>query len=384
LRLDFKESSVAQVYDYIVLGLGGFGSAALYHLAARGLRVLGLEQFEAGHDRGSSHGQTRIIRQAYFEHPDYVPLLKRAYEQWTALESVSQTSLANWCGLLLCGPERGETIAGARLASATHDLQIDDLSATDCREEFRGFQIPAGFSTLFEPQAGFLRVETCVTTYIDQARRLGVVIHARHGVTNWTSTQHAVRVCVEDEEYEAAGLVLTPGAWASTLAHCDLPLTVLRKPLFWFPLDHTEFSPTSHGPAFYFEMPTGAFYGFPSTDGETMKLAEHTGGLIVDDPLQVERNVIPDDLERLVPFIEQVIPGLPTQPQSHSVCMYTVTPDRHFIVDRHPEWSPVVLGAGFSGHGYKFAPVIGEALADLVTEHATELPIEFLSASRFR
>ena len=150
---------MAQVFDYIVLGLGGFGSAAVYHLAARGLRVLGLEQFETGHDRGSSHGQTRIIRQAYFEHPDYVPLLKRAYQQWQDLERSSHTELANWCGLLLCGPEHGETIAGARLASATHGLTIDTVSVAERSARFPGFRIPADFTTLFEPRAGFLRVE---------------------------------------------------------------------------------------------------------------------------------------------------------------------------------------------------------------------------------
>jgi len=375
---------VAQVFDYIVLGLGGFGSAAVYHLAARGLRVLGLEQFETGHDRGSSHGQTRIIRQAYFEHPDYVPLLKRAYQQWQDLERSSHTELANWCGLLLCGPEHGETIAGARLASATHGLTIDTVSVAERSARFPGFRIPADFTTLFEPRAGFLRVEECVQTLVASARRLGAVIRTQQRVSGWTSTQQMVRVQVADQTYEAAGLVLTPGAWATSLTDCDLPLTVLRKPLFWFPVPASGFSDREHGPAYYFEMESGTFYGFPSTDGQTMKLAEHTAGLVVDDPGRVERNVLPDDLRRLVPFIEQVIPGMPTQPQSHSVCMYTVTPDRHFIVDRHPEWSPVVLGAGFSGHGYKFAPVIGEALADLVMEHTTDLPIGFLSADRFR
>jgi len=375
---------VPQVFDCIVLGLGGFGSAAVYQLASRGLRVLGLEQFGAGHDRGSSHGQTRIIRQAYFEHPDYVPLLKRAYQQWQDLEHSSHKQLANWCGLLLCGPEQGETIAGARLASATHDLTIDEVSADERCARFPGFRVPADFTTLFEPRAGFLRVEECVQTLIAGARELGAVIRTHQPVNGWTSTQQVVRVQVADTTYEAAGLVLTPGAWAPAVTGCDLPLTVLRKPLFWFPVPADGFADRDHPPAYYFEMESGAFYGFPSTDGQTMKVAEHTGGLVVDDPAEVERNVIPDDLQRLVPFIQQVFPGMPTQPQSHAVCMYTVTPDRHFIVDRHPEFAPVVLGAGFSGHGYKFAPVIGEALADLVMEHTTDLPIGFLSADRFR
>jgi len=383
LHHNFSERQRVQTFDYIVLGLGGMGSAALHNLAARGLRVLGLDRFEAGHDRGSSHGQTRIIRQAYFEHPDYVPLLKRAYEHWGTLESVSGTQLAHWCGLLLCGPDQGETIAGAQLASRRHNLDIDELSEHDCRERFPGFRIPAGYTTLFEPQAGFLYVEKSVTTFIDQARQLGAEVRTDQRVLDWTATQHAVRVQVENDIYEAAGLILTAGAWSTNLTKCDLPLTVLRKPLFWFPINSGEISRSVDSGAFYFEMPSGAFYGFPSTDGQTLKLAEHTGGLVVEDPLEVNRDVMPDDLQRLGPFIEHVMPGLSAKPAAHCVCMYTVTPDQHFIVDRHPEWSPVTLGAGFSGHGYKFAPVIGEALADLAVAGTTELPIDFLSAARF-
>jgi sarcosine oxidase len=368
-------------YDCIVLGLGGFGSAALYHAAARGLSVLGIEQFSIGHDRGSSHGETRIIRKAYFEHPDYVPLLLRAYNLWRALEATEDLSLMHLCGLMLAGPAEGETIAGARLAAQLHNLELQTISPSDGR--YAGFRIPDSFDVVVEPEAGFLKVEDCVRAHVDAALRTGATVAADEAVIDWQHTGGTFRVRTSRGEYESGALVITAGAWASTiLSTLSLPLEVVRKPQFWFPVRSAAYAENYGAPAFYFEMPTGLFYGFPSRDGATLKAAEHSRGNSVADPARVDRNVGPEDWESLARFLKECLPDVDPQPIRSSVCLYTLSPDRHFIVDRHPEFEHAAFGAGFSGHGFKFTPVIGEALVDLAIEGHTRHPIDFLSARR--
>ena len=251
-------------YDCIVLGLGGFGSAALHHAAVRGLSVLGIEQFAIGHDRGSSHGETRIIRKAYFEHPDYVPLLLRAYELWRDLEGSEGLSLMHLCGLMLAGPADGETIAGARLAARLHHLELHDVSPADRGTKFSGFRIPETFDVAYEPEAGFLEVENCVNAHVDAAIRTGATVAADEAVLDWSSGGRTFRVRTSRGEYESAALVLTAGAWTSAvLSSLSLPLEVVRKPQFWFPVHSSAYAEDHGAPAFYFEMPYGRLYGIP-------------------------------------------------------------------------------------------------------------------------
>jgi sarcosine oxidase len=370
-------------YDCIVLGLGGFGSAALYHAAMRGLSVLGLEQYTIGHDRGSSHGETRIIRKAYFEHPDYVPLLLRAYTLWRGLEGSEELSLMHLGGLMLAGPAEGETVAGARLAARLHGLDLQNVSPADRAGKFSGFRIPEGFDVVYEPEAGFLEVEACVRTHVDAAIRTGATVAAEEGVLSWSAVGNGFRVRTSRDEYESAALILTAGAWTSgILASLSLPLEVVRKPQFWFPVRSTAYAENRSAPAFYFEMPYGLFYGFPSRDGQTLKAAEHSGGDPVADPTRVDRAIYPRDWESLSRFLRECLPDVDPQPARSSVCMYTLTPDRHFVVDRLPNHEHASFGAGFSGHGFKFTPVNGEVLVDLAIEGRTKYPIEFLSARR--
>ncbi len=370
-------------YDCIVLGLGGFGSAALYHAAARGLSVLGLEQFSIGHDRGSSHGETRIIRKAYFEHPDYVPLLLRAYTLWRDLEGSEELSLMHLCGLMLAGPAEGETIAGARLAARLHGLDLHDVSPADRTGKFSGFRIPESFDVVYEPEAGFLEVEACVRAHVDAAIRTGASVAADEVVLDWLPVGNGFRVRTARDEYESAALILTAGAWTTgILTSLSLPLEVVRKPQFWFPVRSTAYAESHSAPTFYFEMPYGLFYGFPSRDGQSLKAAEHSGGDAVADPERLERTVRPRDWESLSRFLRECLPDVDPQPARSSVCMYTLTPDRHFVVDRLADHEHVSFGAGFSGHGFKFTPVIGEVLVDLAIEGRTKHPIAFLSAGR--
>jgi sarcosine oxidase len=375
-------------YDCIVLGLGGFGSAALYHAAVRGLSVLGIEQFSIGHDRGSSHGETRIIRKAYFEHPDYVPLLLRAYDLWRDLEGAEELSLMHLCGLMLAGPAEGETIAGARLAARLHNLNLHDVAPADRGTRFSGFRVPENLDVVFEPEAGYLRVEHCVQAHVDAALRVGATVAADEAANKIEPIGRSWRVSTSKGNYEASSLIVTQGPWApAALRHlglAGLPLEIVRKPQFWFPVRTAKYAEDNGAPCFYFEMPGGLFYGFPSRDEKTIKAAEHSGGEPVEhnDPARLNREVAPADWQNLAGFLRQCLPDVDPQPVRSSVCMYTLTPDRHFIVDRHPEHEHVSLGAGFSGHGFKFTPVIGEALVDLAIEGRTKYPIEFLSVGR--
>jgi sarcosine oxidase len=366
-----------------VIGVGGFGSSALYHLAKRGMRVLGIEQFGIAHDRGSSHGDTRIIRKAYFEHPDYVPLLQRGYDLWAELEEEFGQQLYCECGLLLSGSPEGEAVGGAKIAAATHNIPIEQLDLRDVQDRFPGFEIPEGFSVVFEPEAGFLKVEDCVTAHIEQACAMGAELKTRETVQSWESDGTTVRVRTDRGEYEAASLIVTAGAWTSQLlTDLNVKLEVLRKPLFWHEITSNNFRVEQGLPGWYFEMPEGDFYGFPCIDNSTLKLAEHSGGLPATDPMNLNREYFPEEHANVQKFVGEVLPELKPQPQRHALCMYTVTADRHFIIDRHPEHSNVIIGAGFSGHGFKFSSVLGETLADLAVDGTTKKPIEFLSINR--
>lgn len=384
-------SASAETYDVIVIGTGGFGSSCLYHLARRGLRVLGLDRFPVAHDRGSSHGDTRIIRQAYFEHPDYVPLLLRSYELWHELEDASDRDLMRLCGLLVGGPPDGEAVPGAKLAAELHGLDLhgldlQSLDPADVADRFPAFRIPDGFDAVFEPAGGFLYVEDCVRSHVELATRNGAVVQTDEAVLDWSSDGNCVRVVTESQTCEAASLVLTPGAWAAHIPHladCLPPIEVRRKPLLWHSVSQPHFHVDAGMPGFYFEMPGGEFYGFPSLDGATLKLAQHNGGEVVPDPLSVDRSLHATDIEPIAGFLQNVMPDVSSEPTKHAVCLYSMSPDSHFLVDRHPEFRNVVFGAGFSGHGFKFTSVIGEAIADLVETGATQLPIDFLSLRRF-
>jgi sarcosine oxidase len=378
---------MADVFDTIVLGLGGFGSGAAYHLARRGVRVLGLDQFGPAHDRGSSHGETRIIRKAYFEHPDYVPLLLRAYDLWADLEAESQRQLFWRCGLMLAGLPDSEAISGARFSASQHGLMIENLSASAASQRWPGFRVPDSFDVVFEPDAGFLNVEDCVRTHLDRATAHGAMLQFDEPVVSWSSNGREVRIRTATREFVASSLVITAGPWAvSAMSDLRLPLQVLRKPVLWCETTSPAYNLDAPMPTFYFEIPTNTaastFYGFPSLDGHLLKVAQHSGGEIVADPALVDRQLRETDVQPVTNFLRACLPEVRPQPARHSVCMYTVTPDRHFLVDRHPEFPNVVIGCGFSGHGFKFTSVLGSAFADLATTGRTELPIQFLNLAR--
>lgn len=370
-------------FDCIVLGVGGFGSGVLYQLARRGVHALGIERFGIAHDRGSSHGETRIIRKAYVEHLDYIPLMDRAYQLWELLQSEHGQPLLHKQPLLLTGTSDSEAIEGAKLAARLHGVGIEQVSLADARRRFPGLRFPDDFEVALEPDAGYLEVENCVRAHIEQAKTNGAVLKTGETVLTWESDGRTVRVKTDRADYEAAKLVVTAGPWtAQILGELNVPLEVVRKPTFWHEVTTRDYDAAAGAPTTYFELPFGTFYAFPSIDGQTIKLAEHTHGDPVTDPLTVDREVRPADIEPVARFLRQSMPGIRPEPTRHSICMYTNTPDRNFIIDRHPEYENVAIGAGFSGHGFKFTTVLGEALADLVLQGKTDLPISFLAIDR--
>lgn len=371
------------IYDAIVIGCGGVGSATLYHLASRGARVLGLDRFPPGHDRGSSHGQTRIIRRAYFEHPDYVPLLKRAYELWSELEQRQPRPLYHETGILQIGPPDGTVLPGVLASAEQHDLSVERLSAADVSERFPGFVVPDSLGAVFEQGAGYLLVEDCVMAHIEQARRHGAELHTGEPVTRWQASGNTVVVETETNRYEARHLIVTAGAWAARLlADLDLGLEVRRKHLHWYASAAPDYRANRGAPIFLYEVPKGVFYGFPQIDDLGVKVAEHTGGEVVSDASRLDRSTDDQDRLRVEQFLKYHLPGVSAVSTRHEACMYTMSPDEDFIVDRHPYLDNVLFAAGLSGHGFKFTAVLGEVLADLALAGETKLPYQFLGADR--
>ncbi len=373
-----------ETYDAVVLGVGGVGSAALFHLAARGLNALGIDRFLPGHDRGSSHGQTRLIRQAYHEHPAYVPLVQRAYALWDSLERLSGRQLYRQVGILEIGPPDGSVVPGVLTSARQHGLDVEELGAAGARRRFPGFQIPEDFAAVFEARAGYLRVEDCTRTHVDQALLRGAKLQIGTSVQSWQPQGQSIRIVTDQGEIHTKRLVITAGAWAGQLlSDLKIALTVVRKPLYWFNAPEKAYGEQHGGPGYIVETRDGNFYGFPFVAGQGLKCAEHTGGSEVSDPLQVDRRPQAEETARVQQFVSRYLPQASTDVINFAVCLYTLSPDRNFIVDRHPECSQVSFAAGLSGHGFKFASVLGEVLADLAVDGRTSLPIDFLSCRRF-
>jgi sarcosine oxidase len=373
-------------FEVIVVGTGGMGSAAAYHLAARGRRVLGLDRFPIAHDRGSSHGQTRLFRQAYFEHPDYVPLLLRAYELWRQLEEHIGRRLLVESGLMIAGRPEGGVIAGTLASAELHRLEVSRMTAREARGRWPVFTLPDDWAVVHEPHGGYLFVEACVRAYAEAARQAGATLEHGVEVRGWRNEGGGIAVETNRGTHAADRLVLAPGPWAAGLLQLPaVPLTVLRKSLFWYTAEADAAAAFAAGalPCFAFDAPAGFFYGFPQIDGRGVKVAEHTGGRSVADPLAVDREIDADEKHRVEQILDEHLPALGHRCTEHAVCLYTMSPDHHFLIGLHPANDRVAIAAGFSGHGFKFASVMGEALADLATAGGTALPIGFLSPRRW-
>ncbi len=373
-------------YDAIVAGLGGMGSAAAYHLAGRGRRVLGLERHTPAHDRGSSHGQSRIIRQAYFEGAAYVPLLFRAYELWERLERETGRELMSLVGGLMIGPRDGALVSGSVASADEHGLPYEILESPELKRRYPIFESDPNVVALFEERAGFVRPEASVQAHLDRAAALGADLRFGEGITSWEATASGVRVETERGSYEAERLVVSAGAWApKLLADLGLPLEVTRQILFWFrPEGGVETYRPERVPIWIYEPDDGnMFYGFPAVDGEeSVKAAFFRADGKPADPETVDRQVHEDEVGYIRGYLARHVPSLNGEFVAAKTCMYTNTPDENFVISTHPEHPQVAIAAGFSGHGYKFCGVVGEILADLATTGTTDHPISLFSPAR--
>lgn len=376
-------------YDVIVVGLGGMGSSAAYHLARRGQRVLGLERFGLAHANGSSHGGSRIIRQAYFEDPAYVPLVLRAYELWEEIERETNEEILTVTGGLMMGPEDSRTVAGSIESAREWDLSYEVLGAQEVRERFPAFTPDDGMVALFEAKAGIVRPERSVAAHARAAERRGAELRFEEPVTSWEAdpSGEGVRVRTQRGTYEAGRLVVCAGPWApDLLGGLDLGLWAQRLVQFWFlPEGGVEPFAVGRQPIWIWEAPDGVqFYGFPNHDstGDGVKVAFFRVGERCD-PDAIDRDVGEEEVESMRDRLRGSVPALGAgEFLRAATCMYTNTPDEHFVISLHPEHPQVAIAAGFSGHGFKFVSVVGEILADLAVEGATEHPIALFDPRR--
>ena len=370
-------------YDVIVLGLGAMGSAVAFHASQRGRRVLGLDAYEPGHTRGSSHGRTRTIREAYFEAPEYVPLVQRAYALWRDLEAASGRRLLTITGGLSIGRPDSLLVQGVLRSARAHGLAHEYLSPAEMAARFPGFRLGDDLVAVLEANAGILEQEECIATHLELAASHGAELRHVEPVLRWLADGGGVRVETTRASYTAGRLVIAAGAWAGdVLAELALQLTNWRVVSVRFEPTRPEFFQLERCPVYFWAVPEGVYGGFPSLPGEGLKIGRHDTGEVCT-ARSARREVDGTEVDALRAVLERYMPGAAGVVKAVSTCLYTNTPDHHFIVDRHPAHAQVLYACGFCGHGFKFASVMGEVLADLALDGITRRPIGFLSAARF-
>ncbi|MFG1604042.1 N-methyl-L-tryptophan oxidase [Actinoplanes sp. NPDC049265] len=372
-------------YDVIVVGLGGMGSATAYHLATRGHRVLGLEKFGPAHDQGASHGGSRITRQSYFEGPDYVPLLLRAYELFDQLAQDSGREVIRRTGGVMCGLPSSRTVSGSRASAEQWGLPHEMLSAADLRKRFPTLSPLPDEVALFEENAGFVRPEETVSAHIALATAAGAELLFDTPMLSFASSASGVTVETTAGSFTAGQLVITPGPWApQLLADLGVPFTIERQIQYWFqPTGGTR--PFEDHPIYIWEAADGTqVYGFPAIDGPDggAKIAFFRHGTATT-PETIDRSVHPAEIADMAAAAGRHLPLLPGRFLRAKTCLYSNTPDEHFVIARHPAHPAVTVAAGFSGHGFKFVPVVGEIVADLATTGTTRHPISLFDPRRF-
>jgi len=374
-----------EAYDVIVVGVGGMGSAAVAHLARRGVRVLGLEQYDIPHDRGSSHGLSRIIRLAYFEHPAYVPLLHRAYELWWALEREVQERLLIITGSLDIGTVDSTVFGGALKAAQFHHLVHEVLEPAALRRRFPGYGLQAPLLGLYQPQGGLLAAERCIVAHVTSALRHGAHIHGREALQDWENRGDSIVVHTSRGTYQAQRLVLTAGAWMHRLlAQYKGTLQPERQVMIWMQPRLPAHFQIDAFPVFNMAVEEGTFYGLPIYSIPGFKLARwHHLEQAIDDPARMDRDCHPEDEAILRTFVRRYFPDGDGPTLSMHTCLFTNTPDTHFVIDAHPDYPHVFIAGGFSGHGFKFCSVVGEILADLAHDGRTRHDVSLFRAARF-
>jgi sarcosine oxidase len=372
-------------YDVAIAGLGGIGSAIAAQCAERGARVLGLEQFGPAHDRGSSHGKSRMIRQAYFEDAAYVPLVLRSYELWRELERKTAEELLRITGVLSAGRADSEIVAGTKRSAAEHGLRLETLSREQVRERYPSVRLLPDEEALFEPDGGVLDPERAVGAHLKLAQASGAHLQFQTSMQRWEANERSVTIDLDNgPRLSAKTLVLSLGPWfQETMATLGVPIRVQRNVQAWFSPNAGSFE-AGRFPAFLVDRAglPAPLYGFPDF-GDGVKAAFHGFGQLTAAG-ELDREIDqPRDVDPIARAMEEWMPGAAAIFREAKPCMYSLTPDGNFVVDRHPHFPNVILCGGFSGHGFKFAPVIGEIAADLALDGGSRHAIDFLSLKRF-
>jgi sarcosine oxidase len=372
-------------YDVAIAGLGGIGSAIAAHCAGRGASVLGLEQFGPAHDQGASHGKSRMIRQAYFEDAAYVPLVLRSYELWRELEEKSAEQLLRITGVLSVGREDSEIIAGTKRSAAEHGLRVEALSKQQLRQRYPSLTALADEEALFEPDGGVLDPERAVGAHLKVAQAAGADLRFQTSMQRWEATERGVTIHLDNEtRLSARTLVLSLGPWfQKTMELLGVRLRVQRNVQAWFSPKVGSYE-AGKFPAFLLDRAglPAPLYGFPDF-GDGVKAAFHGFGQLTS-PDEVDREIdATRDVAPIARAMEEWMPGATATFREAKPCMYSLTRDGNFVIDRHPQYPNVILCGGFSGHGFKFAPAIGEIAADLSLDGGSRHGIDFLSLKRF-
>ncbi|WP_247003491.1 N-methyl-L-tryptophan oxidase [Halosolutus gelatinilyticus] len=378
-------STDSERYDAVVVGVGGMGSATTYHLAARGIDVLGLERYDVPHTKGSSHGITRIIRRAYYEHPSYIPLIERAYDLWKDLAIETGREVIHRTGSIDAGPEGNVVFEGSRRSCEEYDIPHEVLASEEVTQRFPGYRLPDGHMAVYQPDGGFVVPEQSIVGHAEAAQAAGAEVRARERVVDWKPTpDEGVRVETDRGSYEADALVLAAGAWNYKLADALDGLAVPeRQVLGWFQPDRPSTFAPENFPVWNLKVEEGRFYGLPIYDVPGMKLGKyhHRDERVDPDAYETEPTI--EDERVLREVTRRYFPDANGPTMRLATCMFTNSPDEHFILDTLPDHPQVAVGAGFSGHGFKFASVIGEILADLAIDGETDHPIEMFRLDRF-
>lgn len=376
-------AAYSQHYHTIVVGVGGMGSAVCYELAKRGKRVLGIERFDIPHDQGSSHGHTRIIRLAYYEHPSYVILIKRAYELWAEIERRTGKRLLIKTGSIDAGPSDSWVFKGSLQSCVEHDLSHQVLTGKEINQRFPGYNFPHDLMGVFQPDGGFLLPEPTTVAYVEAAHEMGAEIHGREEVLDWEPLGDGVRVITDRSEYQADSLVFTGGAWNANLLPFLKRLAVPeRQVLAWLQPEKPHLFSPERFPVFNVLVPEGRYYGFPVYNIPGFKFGKYHHFEEVVNPDLFYGEPLMEDEEMLREFASRYFPQGAGPTMSLKACMFTNSPDKHFIIDLHPEFPQVSYAAGFSGHGYKFASVVGEILADLAERRDSRHNITLFNLAR--
>jgi sarcosine oxidase len=369
-------------FDAVVVGVGGMGSAALHHLARRGKRVLGIDRFDVPNTLGSSHGETRIIRLAQFEHPSYVPLVRRAYELWRELESDTGEQLLHVTGAVDAG---GALFEGSRRSCLAFDLEHEVLDGRELGRRFPGYRLPGDTPVVLQPDGGFLVPERCIVEHAAAARRAGASVRANEQVLRWEVTGDGVTVTTDKATVAAEHLLMTAGAWSQEVARLSDGLVVAeRQVVAWFePLRPQLFAPEAFH-VFNLEVDGEHLYGFPLHEGSGFKAGHYErNGEHVASPDLMSREPTAEDEERVRALVERFFPDAAGPTLRLETCPFEVSPDERFIIDRHPDSDRVLVAAGFSGRGFKFCSVVGEILADLALNGETRHDISLFRLDRF-